>query len=144
MIDRHEIERLLPHRGAMVMLDRVVFTDAASIQCVTRAHREPANPLARNGRLSCLAAIEFGAQAMALHAALRAGDGWQIDGRLALIRNMKIHRDRLDDREGWLAVDATLDAASGSLRRYRFRVAADAVPLVEGEATVVQLGRVSR
>src|SRR5205809_7463237 len=71
-IDKAEIRRLIPHAGTMCLLDSVLGWDDESIVCTTNTHRDEANPLRRNGRLSALHALAYGAQAAALHGRLRA------------------------------------------------------------------------
>lgn len=72
-LSRERIERLLPHRGAMCLLDEVIEWAPRSIRCAASSHRDPANPLRGPLGLSSMAGIEYGAQAMALHGALSAG-----------------------------------------------------------------------
>ncbi len=71
-IDAERIRNLVPHAGNMCLLERVVACDAASIRCETRSHLDQSNPLRRNGQLASICAIEYAAQAMALHGALTA------------------------------------------------------------------------
>ncbi len=71
-IDAERIRKLVPHAGNMCLLERVVACDAASIRCETRSHLDQSNPLRRNGHLASICAIEYAAQAMALHGALTA------------------------------------------------------------------------
>ncbi len=71
-IKKTEIRTLIPHSGMMCLLDEVTQWDDRSITCVTNTHRDPANPLRRDGRLSSVHAFEYGAQAAAVHGGLRA------------------------------------------------------------------------
>ena len=71
-INKAEIRTLIPHSGLMCLLDEVTQWDDRSITCITNTHRDPANPLRRDGRLSALHAFEYGAQAAAVHGGLRA------------------------------------------------------------------------
>src|SRR5437764_15338661 len=71
-INKAEIRTLIPHAGSMCLLDNVLDWNNESIVCVTNTHRDEANPLRRNGRLSALHAFEYGAQAAAIHCGLRA------------------------------------------------------------------------
>ncbi|HEX4195016.1 MAG TPA: phosphotransferase, partial [Stellaceae bacterium] len=75
MIDRAEIATLIPHAGKMCLLDRVIAWDEQRIACQSTAHRDPDNPLRKDGRLGVLAAIEFAAQAMAAHGRLAGAIG---------------------------------------------------------------------
>ncbi|HUU72054.1 MAG TPA: hydroxymyristoyl-ACP dehydratase [Burkholderiales bacterium] len=73
VIGASRIRDLIPHAGAMCLLERVIEYDDASICCEARSHLDVDNPLRHNGRLSTLCGIEYAGQAMALHGALRAG-----------------------------------------------------------------------
>ena len=44
MIDKTEIESLIPHSGTMCLLDTVAAWDEQRIRCLTETHRDPANP----------------------------------------------------------------------------------------------------
>lgn len=70
--DHAAILRLIPHQGASCLLDAVTEWDANRIVCISQSHFVADNPLRREGQLSPLALIEYGAQAMAVHAALLA------------------------------------------------------------------------
>src|SRR5207247_9692194 len=70
-INKAEIRTLIPHSGLMCLLDEVTQWDDRSIVCITNTHRDPGNPLLREGRLSALHAFEYGAQAAAVHGGLR-------------------------------------------------------------------------
>lgn len=69
---REAILRLIPHQGASCLLDAVIEVGDTRIVCEAHSHLDLANPLRRNGRLSPLALVEYGAQAMAVHAGLLA------------------------------------------------------------------------
>src|SRR5256885_14417425 len=70
-INKAEIRTLIPHSDLMCLLDEVVQWDDRSIACVSNTHRDPANPLRRQGRLSAVHAFEYGAQAAAVHGGFR-------------------------------------------------------------------------
>src|SRR5207248_11646950 len=70
-IDKAEICTLIPHAGLMCLLDSVLKWDNESVVCTSETHRDPSNPLRRDGRLSALHAYEYGAQAAAGHGGLR-------------------------------------------------------------------------
>jgi predicted hotdog family 3-hydroxylacyl-ACP dehydratase len=56
----------------MCLLERVTAWDAENIQCEAISHRDLNHPLGNNGKLDATAAIEYAAQAMAVHGALIA------------------------------------------------------------------------
>lgn len=99
MIDKGLIQNLIPHAGAMCLLELVVAWDEESILCRTETHRDRANPLRRDGRLAMVHVAEYGGQAVALHGALRARQAGQSasPGYLAALRDLRWERDFLDD-----------------------------------------------
>jgi predicted hotdog family 3-hydroxylacyl-ACP dehydratase len=98
-LDKTEIRKLIPHSDAMCLLEGVVDWDDESISCVSETHRDPTNPLRRDGRLSAVHAFEYGAQAAAVHGGLRARAAGTTapPGYLAALRNAHLHVERLDD-----------------------------------------------
>lgn len=89
LLDQAQIQSLIPHAGAMCLLEGVTAWDPDTIACVSWTHRDPANPLRRQGRLAALYAFEYGAQAAAVHGALCAQAIGQIApaGYLAALRD---------------------------------------------------------
>lgn len=134
-----EIEALIPHRGSMCLLDRLVEWDADRIVCRATGHVAPEHPLRTAGGQSATVAIEYAAQAMALHGALlaRASGGEALPGFLASARGVKLHRLRLDDLPGPLAVEATRQAGDARQLLYAFTVRHDGRPVAEGRVAVV-------
>jgi len=136
-----DVASLLPHRGAMVLLDEVVAFDASTIRCRTRSHRRGDHPLAFEGVLPAWAGVEYGAQAMAAHFSLSAGAGGAMTtGLLGGLRDVVCTVGRLDDVTSPLRIDATRLSNDRSGSIYAFRIAAedDDRVLVEGRATVIQ------
>ncbi|MEO8485921.1 MAG: hydroxymyristoyl-ACP dehydratase [Betaproteobacteria bacterium] len=139
MIPALPIERMLPHAGAMVLVDEIVYADSMRIECATRAHLRPGFPLAAEGRISSLCGIEIAAQAMALHAAAADPAHRPRAGRLASVSDVELLHDRLDDAPTPLRVEATLEVASGRGSAYRFVVSAAGRILVRGRALVMRV-----
>lgn len=139
LLDRAGIERLVPHRGAMCLLERLSQVDEATIVCAATSHRDPANPLRSASGLLAPCAIEYAAQAMALHGALVARDEGAppTPGYLASVRRVRLHRLRLDDLDGELRVEARREAGNAQQILYAFTVSHRGAPLVDGRATVV-------
>jgi predicted hotdog family 3-hydroxylacyl-ACP dehydratase len=140
MLGRDALAALLPHAGAMCLLDAVESYDGERIVCTTMQHRNRDNPLAVDGRLGCAQGIELAAQAMAIHGALVASspaDGRPSVGWLASVRNCVLHRDRIDTHAGPLRVSATRVAAAGGALMYGFAIDAGPVRVIAGTATVV-------
>ncbi len=87
---------LLPHAGAMVMLDRVVAWNETEAVCATRAHLAPQNPLRHGGMLPAVCGTEIALQAAAVHGALLGG-GSARRGYVAVLRDVTWSVERLDD-----------------------------------------------
>jgi predicted hotdog family 3-hydroxylacyl-ACP dehydratase len=137
-VERDDIARLIPHAGAMCLLDRVLHWDAASIRCVTRRHRDADNPLRRHGRLGALSGIEFAAQAMALHGRLIAGNApAPRHGLLVSLRQVECRCDRLDNIDGEIVIKAERLAGGESDALYRFALSAGDGELLSGRAAVM-------
>lgn len=138
IVDRRRIEELLPHGPGMVLLDRVLSCDRESIHCAADSHRDPDNPLRRHGRLPAMAAIEYAAQAAALHGALSgqraAGAGAVLGG----VKGVKVTLQGLDEIGETLAVRATLLLAQNNGAVYSFEVGPHSgAAVVEGRFTVM-------
>ena len=133
-----DIAALIPHAGAMVLLDRVEAWDADGILCRARSHLHAANPLRRDGRLSACCGLEYALQAAALHGALTAGGAAQRAGYVAALRGVVLRAERLDVAAfGELRVAAQLERQEAAGIIYAFAVeAADGAPLLSGRATV--------
>lgn len=127
---------MLPHAGAMVLLDAVTAWGADWIRCRTRSHRHPGNPLRRQGRISAICGVEYGLQAAALHGAMRAGGVAQRAGYVARLRDVVLTADFLD-QEGLLSIDARLERQEGSGMVYHLAVSTtDGRLLVSARASI--------
>ena len=85
-LDRHWIAMHLPHQGNMCLLDEVLAWDVRQVVCRAVSHRARDNPLRAHGRLAAICAVEYAAQASAIHGALQlhpvqAGIGDERAGR---------------------------------------------------------------
>jgi predicted hotdog family 3-hydroxylacyl-ACP dehydratase len=138
MLGPDAMRDLVPHAGAMCLLDGVESWDAERIRCVTRQHRSASNPLAVDGKLSSIHGIEFAAQAMAAHGALIAAGQRATAGLLLSVRHCRLHQRRLDDIEGPLSVIANLVAGNDDMWMYDFLLQSAARTVVEGRASVLQ------
>ncbi len=139
MLDRDAIRALIPHQGAMCLLESARAWSATRIAASARSHLDPANPLRRNGRLAAICGCEYAFQAAALHGALMGGGVPQPAGRLAALRLGRIAAARLDDPAlGTLAVEAVLELADPGGLIYDFRLAdVRGNTLLEGRGTIV-------
>ena len=128
---------LLPHAGAMVLIDRVVaWTDHEAV-CATRAHLAPGNPLRRGGILPAICGMEIALQAAAVHGALRGG-GSARRGVLAVLRDVTLSVERLDDTGlGELRASARLVSEESGGVIYDLELnAEDGRKLVSGRAVI--------
>jgi predicted hotdog family 3-hydroxylacyl-ACP dehydratase len=137
MLDRPGIAALIPHQGAMCLLDAALAWDAEEILCRARSHLEPGNPLRQHGRLGAACGIEYGLQAAALHGALRSGTP-QPAGFLAALRSVVLHAARLDNPAfGMLQITARSEGSDAGGQAYAFRLAAETgALLVEGRCLI--------
>jgi predicted hotdog family 3-hydroxylacyl-ACP dehydratase len=69
-LNRDWIAARVPHQGSMCLLDEVLEWDAQQVLCRSSSHRRADHPLRAHGRLGSASAIEYGAQAAAVHRAL--------------------------------------------------------------------------
>lgn len=136
-LDRAGIARLVPHAGRMCLLDAVLDWQPAAIRCVAVNHRDPEHPLRTRSGLLAGTAIEYAAQAAALHGALGAVPGSRHGGMLASARGVQCRRLRLDDLPGDLVIEATQLAADAQQLLYGFSVRHAGEDLVTGRLAVV-------
>ena len=142
-LDHAGIAALIPHRGAMCLLDRMTSWSDAGIECIAVDHRDPKHPLRSRRGLLASAAIEYAAQATAVHGALcakAAGQG-AAPGFLASARDVRLACLRLDDlpdtRPDELVVNAERQAADASRILYSFRVSHGGRELATGRVAVI-------
>lgn len=133
------VASLVPHRGSMCLLQRVIEWDDQHVVLATATHRSSTNPLRSNGRLRALHLCEYGAQAMAAHGGLRSTvSGIQPKpGMLVSLRAVRFGREYIEDLPGELRVEAVCLQADAASLQYRFTVTHDSDVLAEGRAAVV-------
>lgn len=143
LLDAAGIRALVPHAGRMALLDTLQAWDATSIRCTATGHTAPDHPLRSTGGLLAPAAIEYAAQAAALHGGLTAaasgsavGTGVR-GGMLASARSVQFHRWRLDDLPGPLTITAERQAGDARQWLYAFTLTHGGQPVAEGRLTVV-------
>lgn len=135
-LGREAIAGLIPHRGAMCLLDRAAAWDASRILCETERHRDPSNPLRRDRILPAVCGVEFALQAMALHGALTSGAAQPV-GFVSSLRELTLRVDRLDDLPDALRIEAVALVAEAGGFIYRFEVSAGETMLITGQASVI-------
>ena len=129
------IRELIPHAGAMCLLDHVLSWNAEEIVCVAHSHRAPDNPLREHGQLSAVCGVEYAGQAMAAHGALVLERAVKA-GFLAGVRALKLHVDWLDDAGPALIVEARRVLGGNEGMVYDFRLRDGDRLLISGRATV--------
>lgn len=133
------LSSLIPHQGSMCLLERVVDWNDESIRLETDTHRSIDNPLRSEGELKAIHLCEYGAQAMAVHGALRsqAQDRTAAPGMLVSLRGVTLHCSRIDALPGSLRIEAQCLQTSASSQQYSFRVLHGDELLCEGRAAVM-------
>jgi predicted hotdog family 3-hydroxylacyl-ACP dehydratase len=138
VLSKEDICGLLPHTGAMCLLDAVQSWDGDEIECRAGSHRDPANPLRRAGVLPAVCLVEYVAQAIGVHGRLATGtDAKPAAGYLASLRDLVLHVERLDDIAEVLDIRARRLAASGESVMCEFSVGAAGRELARGRATLL-------
>ena len=132
----NRIEDLVPHAGAMVLIEEVESWDETRIVCSTRSHRRPDNPLLTPKGLPAAAGVELGAQVMAIHGALLQG-GKPRDGLLVLVTDLHLGVRRLDDLEGTLRIRAELLRGHGRGCLYSLAIEAGGTEIMTGRITAM-------
>lgn len=138
MLDRVWIAAHIPHQGKMCLLHEVVDWSEQTILCRAISHTTADNPLRAHGRLGVSAAIEYAAQAMAVHGALLVpAQAEPTQGYLTSVRGVTFFVDRLDNLPAALQIRAERLSGDGQLILYQFTLHHEEQRLIEGRATVV-------
>ena len=138
IITKAEIAKLIPHAGAMCLLDGVLQWDATGISCISRTHRDVANPLRSAGQLRAMCGVEYAAQAMALHGGLSGAIGGRPRaGYLVGLREVVCRQRRLDTFDDDLWIDAAQLMGDQGRVIYEFTLRVGATGIISGRATVV-------
>jgi predicted hotdog family 3-hydroxylacyl-ACP dehydratase len=134
-----EWQDLIPHRGAMCLLDAVVDWNETSIHARTDSHRLAGNPLRSDGVLRAVHLCEYAAQAMAIHGGLLARRDGRVaaPGFLVSLRAVRLHTARIDDLAGALDVHAEKLLDGGGSWQYAFRIEHAGAVLADGRAAII-------
>ena len=137
-LNQKEIETLIPHSGAMSLLNEVLKWDEDHIVCLANSHRSKHNPLRNENALSSVCGVEYAAQAMAVHGALSKSDPDEEPrpGYLASIKNLDLLVSSLDDIESDLVIEAELLMRDKEFLVYQFRVLSEGLNLLSGRAII--------
>ena len=148
LLEHEDIAARIPHAGSMCLLDRVIAWDDHSMECTSSnpaARAGGRHPLADSGRLPAIAAVEYAAQAMALHGRLMQerladGPGGEVPaprrGYLAGLRSVQLHRRWIPADSALLTIRVERFAGDDMQVLYDFSVHGDG-PIAQGRAAVV-------
>lgn len=142
-MDRETICELIPHDGTMCLLEEVADWGEDWIRCRTGCHHWPDHPLAREGRLAPIHALEIGAQAVAVHGGLLATRKGHTGGAvkyLAAIRSMDLAATSLDQFPGDLWAWAQCLGSQGQHGIYQIRVTSGEETVLAAQITVMGQG----
>jgi len=137
-LDKAALCRIIPHHGAMCLLDTVERWDDTSILCTTGSHRDPTNPLRRDNQLEAICGLEYAAQAMAVHVGLlqQRKERRLAVGYLGAVKSLTLRTARLDDVKGDLTVEATRLVGEVGSFIYAFQVSVERQELLDGRASI--------
>lgn len=136
---RLHIAELIPHRGAMCLLDTIERWDDHYILCVATSHHRLDNPLRDATGLRTVCAIEYGAQAMAAHAALLGTSTAHglAAGLLVAAREIVMSMSHLDGIVGALTIRAERVSVNGHGSIYGIIVTGEGRTLLTGRLSVM-------
>lgn len=144
IVDREWIAAHIPHQGTMCLLDGVRSWDAQHARCTASSHRLRDNPLRSGERLGAICAIEYAAQAMAVHSALLAAHEQPnaqprrpAAGYLASARAVDCFVERLDDIDTDLDIEVERLSGDGASVLYQFSLRSNTALLARGRVAVV-------
>jgi predicted hotdog family 3-hydroxylacyl-ACP dehydratase len=144
MLPKTDWAHLIPHAGAMCLLDAVLAWNERAIHATSASHARADNPLRGVHGLHAVHLAEYGAQAMAVHGALLArarGDQTVRPGRLVSLRDVQLHEEYVDRLDGHLDVHAECLYADAGGAQYAFRVEHRGRLLASGRAAVIHPSR---
>lgn len=137
-LDHTGIAARIPHQGSMCLLDAVDAWDEDTIRCHATSHRRADHPLREAWGLPAASAVEYAAQAMAVHGALLARPGEAPRaGYLASVRSVELSTDRLDTVDGTLDIVAERLTGNDNQVLYTFTVTGAGRILARGRAAVI-------
>ncbi len=123
----------------MCLLDQLISWDSESVICLSHSHQSADNPLRDGDRLAGIHAIEYAAQAMAVHGGLLARETGEAirPGFLASLRNVQVQVERLDLIESPLTISARQLFADAGNMLYQFEIHAQESLIAKGQAAVI-------
>lgn len=142
-IGRKAIEKMLPHAGHMCLIDSVTRWKEENIECLGACDSID-HPLLRNGRLPATAAIEYAAQATAIHGFLLSHDGLAQFGVLAKLTDIYLSATVIDHLHSPLQIYAELVARTAEGCIYNFEVKGARLSIASGRLMIAFLARAGK
>jgi len=121
VLSQQEIAELIPHGNGMSLLDQVTSWDDNAINCRSAAHLRSNNPLLKNGKLSTVLLVEYGAQAAAIHASLlKSGMGEKRAAYLGSVKKMALSKQWLEveDTELFITANCEMNSPGGAIYQF--------------------------
>ena len=140
ILSKDDFITMVPHAGDMCLLDGVVAFDDHTIHAISTSHTAVAHPLRGVNGLHAVHLAEYGAQATAVHGALRAkaqGATQPRPGMLVSLRGVKLAVERIDSLDGRLDVFAECLLADDAGAQYTFRIEHEGREIASGRAAVI-------
>jgi predicted hotdog family 3-hydroxylacyl-ACP dehydratase len=137
MIPHEDLCQLIPHAANMCLLDKVLCWDENSIHCQAVGHRSESHPLRGKRGLASVHAIEYAAQAMAVHGSLLMPEGGPRQGYVVALRDVQLQVRWLDELLNVLDIKAQALTQSRAAMIYRFQVSANRQVVAQGRITVM-------
>ena len=137
-LTRSQIQSRIPHAGAMCLLDAVQCWDATTIICQAAAPTA-GHPLAHTSGaqdVPAAAAVEYAAQAAAVHGSLLDDSDSPRDGMLAKLTDVELGPSGLDEAGGPLTIRAELLSRVASGCMYSFEVSNQRACVARGRLLV--------
>ena len=134
-LDRLRISQLVPQADAMCLLDEVTDWGPTHVSCKAQAPGAD-HPLLRDGQVPAVMAVEYAAQASAVHGALSEPATAQRAGMLATLVDVDLRATGVAQDDGPIAVEATMLGRTGNGCLYSFSVAVAGAIVVEGRLVV--------
>lgn len=141
-----DIQSLIPHKGSMCLLERIVDWNERGMTLATNTHSSPTNPLRTHGRLRAIHLCEYGAQAMAVHGGLiaRARGETPVQGLLVSLRDIVLTSGTVESLDGELTIKVERLQGDALGIQYTFCVSHRDAELARGRAAVIEAPAESR
>lgn len=135
-IEHLNVSSLVPHDGAMCLIEDVLRYDPEVISCRASFHIG-SHPLERNGVLPSAVTIEYAAQACAIHGALLEKKGHSKPGYLAKIKSTELSVGVLKQAHAPLTIHARRIGSTTQGCLYSFQVQGPQCSLATGTLIII-------